>query len=289
MSWPPHTDRRIAAPDGLMLFCRDVAGDETRLPVVCLPGLTRNHRDFAPLVPHLAPKRRVLCIDMRGRGGSDRDPDPSHYNAMTEAKDVLAVLDALGIPRAVFLGTSRGGIQTMLLALIARERIAGAVLNDIGPRLDMTGLARIVASLGVTPDGYADWPAATAAVRAANESQLPGLTDEEWLAMARALMVEQNGRVIFDYDPALAAASRIDPDKPAPEMWEAFEALAGAPLLAIRGGLSDLLSAGTLGEMQTRIPAMHTLTLPHRGHVPFLDEPAAVAAIEALLDEADRS
>ena len=281
-------EHSIATADGLRLYVRDYdSAVPGRLPVVCLPGLTRNHRDFAALATRLAPLRRVICPDMRGRGLSDRDPDPARYAVPVEAGDVLAMLDALGVTQAAFVGTSRGGLQVMALAVMRPAAIAAAVLNDVGPRLERAGLERIVAGMSDRPTVFTGWEAAAQAVRQANESQLPGLDDAAWLALARCVMAERDGRIVPDHDPALALGTRAALAGELPELWPAFEALAGVPLLAIRGGLSDILSAATLDEMQARIPAMRRLTLPGRGHVPFLDEPEAVAAIEALLDEAD--
>jgi pimeloyl-ACP methyl ester carboxylesterase len=281
------TDHRIAAPDGLQLFVRDFTGNATRMPVICLPGLTRNHRDFAGLAAHLAPGRRVLCMDFRGRGGSDRDPDSSHYNALVEAQDVVAVLAALGVPKAAFIGTSRGGIVTMLMATLRADLIGAAVLNDIGPRLERAGLARIVAAVSAAPTSYPDWAAAAAAMQAANQSQLPGLTAADWMDFARAVLTEHEGRPVPDHDPNLLGGASLDPDRPIPEMWDQFAALDGVPLLTVRGALSDLFSAETLAEMQARIPTMQAVTVAGRGHVPFLTEPSALAAIDTLLAEAD--
>lgn len=283
------SEATVHTEDGLRLYVRDYdTAPPGRLPVVCLPGLTRNHRDFAALAERLAGTRRVICPDMRGRGNSDRDPDPVNYNVLRETQDIAHILDTLRVARAAFVGSSRGGLQIMVLAVLRPEMIAAAVLNDVGPRLEKRGLVRIVATLGLTKDSYPDWEAATAAVRQSNLTQFPGLGEAEWRAMARCLMAEVDGTPRPDYDWHIAHAARMATDEGPPELWPQFLALEGRPVLAIRGALSDILSADTLAEMHRLMPGLRSVTLPDRGHVPFLDEPLAVAAIEALLEEADQ-
>jgi pimeloyl-ACP methyl ester carboxylesterase len=225
---------------------------------------------------------------MRGRGGSDRDPDPANYNPITEVGDIVTVLDALSVGPAVFIGTSRGGVQVMLLAAMDRARIAGAVLNDVGPRVEAAGLRRIIAGQAMSPDVHPDWESATAAVKAANASQFPDLPKERWLMMARAIMREVDGKPTADHDWRILQGAEQVLEGDLPELWAQFMALDGLPVLAIHGALSDILTARTMADMKARMPAMRAVTVPDRGHVPFLDEPDAVAAIEALLLEADR-
>lgn len=274
---------------GPRLFYRDYPGAPGATPVLCLPGLTRTARDFAPLAEKLAPRRRVICPDMRGRGRSAHDPDPKNYHPAVEAGDALALLDRLGLERAAFVGTSRGGILTMLIAAAAPQRVAAAVLNDIGPRIEAAGLRRIAEGLRAPPAPLAGWDAAAAATRAEQSAQFPRLTDAEWRAFARRLYAEGEAGPARDYDPRLFEGVAAALSEATPELWPQFEALAGRPVLAIRGARSDILSAETLAEMQARLPEMRALTLEERGHCPFLDEPEAVAAIEALLAEADRA
>lgn len=282
------SEGRVLTADGLRLHYRDYdTAPPGRLPVVCLPGLTRNHRDFAPLAAVLAAQRRVICPDMRGRGRSDRDPDPANYSVPVEVQDVMLLLDRLEIARAAFVGSSRGGVQIMVLAVLRPEAVGAAVLVDVGPKLETAGLSRIVATLGRPQAAYPDWPTAIAAVRRANLAQMPDLPDEKWEQLARATLTEIDGRPAPDFDTQIMLGARQATEAGPPELWEPFLALGGVPLLAIRGALSDILSEATLAEMHRRIPAMRSVTLPGRGHVPFLDEPEAVAAIEALLDEAD--
>ena len=279
----------VRTTDGLRLFYRDYRGpEEGGVPVLCLPGLTRCHRDFGPLAEILSTRRRVICPDMRGRGGSDHDPHPENYNPVAETGDILHLIDALALPPVAAIGTSRGGVQAMLTAQLRPAALAGCVLNDIGPKIETRGLLRIVANLAGAPDGFADWDAAAESLRRANAAQFPDLSDAEWRAFARRLYPEVDGRPVRGFDRKLAGATETAVADEPPTLWPQFDALAAAgPLLAIRGALSDILSADTLAEMRRRAPAMRAVTLPNRGHAPFLDEPEAVAAIEALLTEID--
>jgi pimeloyl-ACP methyl ester carboxylesterase len=275
--------------DGLRLFYRDYdSAPPGRTPVLCLPGLTRNHRDFAPIAEILSERRRVICPDMRGRGNSDYDPEPANYNPVMETGDALHMIDVMGLPPVCVIGTSRGGISAMLMAAMKPAVLAGAVLNDVGPKLEKSGLLRIVATLSLAPDSYPSWDAAAASLKNANARQFPTLSDDEWRRFAHRLYGEVDGQPARDYDWKLARATSTAVDAEPPTLWPQFDALAQTPLLTIRGGLSDILSAETLKEMARRAPAMRHITLPDRGHTPFLDEPEAVEAIEALLTEIDR-
>jgi pimeloyl-ACP methyl ester carboxylesterase len=281
-------DHRIETPDGVTLFVRDYDGaGADRTPVVCLAGLSRCHRDFGPLADILAPERRVICPDMRGRGRSDRDPDPKNYNVITETDDALLALDRLGVGRAAFIGSSRGGILSMIIAMRRPEMVAGVVLNDIGPVIEKRGLVRIVATLGLTPDRMNDWSDAVRLVRQGNIGQFPRLGETEWAAFAHRLFADEEGRPRFDFDWRLTSATAAALEDAPPVLWAQFEALAGRPVLAVRGENSDILSAETLAEMRRRMPGIETITLTDRGHCPFLDEPEAVAAIRRLLEKAD--
>lgn len=282
---PARVEHRIALADGIGLHCRDYPGPASaaaRPPVLCLPGLTRNCRDFEPLAQHLAARVRVLTPDLRGRGRSDPDPDWRRYRLDVYVADMLALLDALQVPRVVVVGTSLGGMVGMFLAAGHRGRVAGLVLNDIGPELDPRGMLRIAAGAGNTR-AAATWAEAAADARAANEMALPEYTDADWLRFAHAVYREEApGRIVRDVDPLIGRALR-EPTGPAPDFWGAFDALSGLPLLTIRGELSDLLSEETLERMRTRQPAMQTCRVPGRGHAPTLDEPASRAALDRFL------
>lgn len=274
--------------DGLRLHYRDYGDAAAPLtPAVCLPGLSRNARDFHALAAHLAPLRRVLVVEMRGRGRSARDEIWRNYNILTEVGDILHLLDGLGLDRIAVIGASRGGLQAMLIATLRPGLIVGTALVDVGPRIERAGLLRIVAGLHATPERYEDWAHAADALKRAHSRQFPRLTDAEWEAYARRLHDDQAGVPVRDFDPHLLLATAAAVEDDLPELWGQFEPLTALPLLAVRGENSDLLSLETLAEMARRDPDMTSVTIPDRGHCPFLDEPEAVAAIQGLLERAD--
>ena len=286
-----YADRWWTSADGLRLYARDYPGaaGEARLPVVCIHGLTRNSADFGAVAPLIAAAgRRVLAVDVRGRGRSDRAPDPMTYLPPVYAGDVAALLDQAGISRALFVGTSMGGLITMALAALRPTAVAGAVLNDIGPEVAREGLARIAAYAG-QPVAVETWADAAAYARRTNAAAFPHYGEAEWDAFARRLFREDEaGRPVLDYDPEISAPIRAaGPEALTPDLWPAFSGLAaGRPLLLVRGATSDLLDAAIAGRMRAAAPHMRFVEVPGVGHAPMLDEPAARAAIEAFLAEA---
>ena len=283
-----YREHMVAAADGTPLHAREY-GARTRLtPVVCLPGLTRNAKDFETVAPRLAQHRSVVALDFRGRGLSGR-ADPTTYRPDQEAADTLAVLDTLGISHFAVIGTSRGGIVAMVMAARALERMAGVAFNDIGPRIDAEGLLRIREYLGKDRP-FQDWGEAVAALKSTNPG-FPDLDDEQWLAFARRVYREVDGRPRADYDMGLTVNFPTAEDIRAgkmPELWGLFDMLKPLPCLVLRGENSDLLSEATVAEMHSRHPNFSAATIPRRGHVPFLDEPESTAAIDAWLAAVDR-
>jgi pimeloyl-ACP methyl ester carboxylesterase len=280
-------DREIAASDGLKLVARDYAPAPpvTGLPVICLHGLTRNARDFELVAPRIAALgRRVVALNVRGRGASARDPDPSHYNPATYAQDVLAMMDALSIPRAIFLGTSMGGIISMAVAAAAAPRVAGAILNDVGPVLETAGYSRIAGYVGKTTE-FPDVAAALEGVKQVAGGAYPDRDDAFWATfLRRVARVGPEGRVSLDYDPAIAAAF-AGATTPA-DMTNLFEALGGAPVLVVRGALSDLLSREGVDLMRLVKPDLDAVEAPGVGHAPTLEEEAPWLAIVDFLAKA---
>jgi pimeloyl-ACP methyl ester carboxylesterase len=277
------TERRFASADGLQLYYRDYAASTPgKLPVLCLPGLTRNSRDFEHVALHLQRERRVLCADLRGRGHSQHDPNWQNYHPGTYLADLLRLLDDAGVERCVFFGTSLGGILTMLTAATQPQRVAAAILNDIGPEVDPAGLARISMYVGKAPPAHT-WVDAVRIVRATYEFALPGLSDEQWLDYTRRSYTDVNGVPRLDMDPNIGEAVRAAPAAAAPDLWPVFDTLKAVPALVLRGATSDILSAATLDKMQARKPDLVRVEVPNRGHVPLLDEPEAVAAIDEFL------
>ncbi|PZO50424.1 MAG: alpha/beta hydrolase [Alphaproteobacteria bacterium] len=278
-------ERIVATVDGLTLYARDYAPllPETGLPVICLHGLTRNARDFEVIAPRIAALgRRVIAADMRGRGKSANDPDPAHYVPAVYAQDVLKLMDTLEIPRAVFVGTSMGGLITMVLATIAPDRIAASILNDVGPRLSTTGLGRIASYVG-RAQPVESWMAAAESVRAINGSAYPERADDDafWMAFARRTFRERDdGKLEADYDPHIALAfADFDEDAAPPDLTPLFQVLAAKPMLALRGGISDILTADALTYMRSVKSDLDSVTIENVGHAPALDEPEAWDAI----------
>lgn len=279
----------INAPDGLALFVHEYLPrpPQTGLPVLCLHGLTRNSRDFERVGPRIAALgRRVLAMDVRGRGRSDRDGDPSHYAPPVYVRDALHVLDALDVEEAIWIGTSMGGIMTMIAAASAPQRVAAALLNDVGPQLDPAGLVRIGGYVG-HGEVFAGWAEAVDAIAASQGQAFPRAQPGFMREFAHRLCRERaDGRVEFDYDPAIALPFR-QPGGAAPmDMTPLFDALNEVPLLVVRGALSDLLSADGLRFMQARRPDLEWVEVADIGHAPTLEEPAAWDAVLDFLARA---
>lgn len=262
-------------------------GAGAKTPVLCIPGLTRNLKDFEAVAERLADGgRRVFTVSLRGRGESDYDPNLLNYHPLTYRDDVLAVMDALSIDRAFFLGTSLGGIVTMLTNAAAPSRVAAAILNDVGVRLAPEGVARILSyAAGPRPDA-ANLAEAAAQMRMVNEVAFPGRDAAFWALFAeRTYRRTPEGRWRLDYDPAIGEALIKAP--PAPDLVTAFTSLAGTPTLLLRGALSDLLTPPIVEEMRALHPALRVAEVSRVGHAPTLEEPDAAAAIDAFLQSLD--
>jgi len=280
-SW---SDAYWTSRDGLTLHYRDYAGPANRPPVLCLHGLTRNARDFEALAGRLGGEWRVIVPDFRGRGLSEHDPVSSRYIPPAYAADTLQLLDELGIPEAVFVGTSLGGIVTMIVAGFAPQRIAGAVLNDVGPALEKAGIDRIRTYVG-QPNVFADWEDAVEKLSAAHADAHPAYGREEWLGYANRVAHETERGIEFDYDLAIAEPFNAMDDKAAAavEAWPLLMGLVGKPLLILRGERSDLFSQQTAERMRDSLPGSELAIVPNVGHAPDLAEPESVAAIDRLL------
>lgn len=283
-----YTEISFTSDDGLQLYARDyaAASGPARLPVICIHGLTRNSADFDELAPLIAAQsRRVLALDVRGRGRSQRDPDPDNYNPNVYAGDVVKLMSDLGIARAVFIGTSMGGLITMALAARDIDLIAAAIINDIGPVLSEKGLARIAGYTGKTAS-LESWDDAACYVKDINLCAFPDNSDAEWDKWARrAFEQDGEGRLAPRYDPNIAIAlqtGKLRPTSLAGRM--AFRRLARKrPVLLVRGELSDLLEQRQSDWMRRAAPGMQYVEVPKVGHAPMLTEPAALEAIARFL------
>jgi len=277
------SDNYWQSSDGLKLHYRDYAGDASRPPIICIPGLTRNARDFEGVAARLAPDWRLICVELRGRGESAYAKDSATYVPKTYLQDVEALIAELKLERFILFGTSLGGLITVLLAASAKQRIAGALLNDIGPVVETSGLEHIKGYVGRSRD-WPTWLHAARFLAEAHGDRYPDWEIDQWLVGARRLCkLTPGGRIVFDYDMRIAEPFKLPGGEAGFDLWPAFRALDGIPSLIVHGEISDLLSAETVARMKAEVSTMESVTVPRVGHAPTLDEPEAQEAIDALL------
>ena len=269
--------------DGLKLYYRDFGAEQPGTPVICLPGLTRNSRDFEDLANYLSDRRRVLTCDFRGRGFSEYDEHWENYHPPTYVQDTWTLLDHLGIDKVIVVGTSLGGLCAMVMAATNGDRLAGVVMNDIGPEINPAGIARVQEYTGRVPP-VKSWEEAAQQTRDIYGDWLPGLNDEDWDKMARrAYRAGEDGVPRLDMDPNIGEAVRkVGPQKGDP--WALFDALADKPVTLLWGVMSDILTEDIVDRMKARKPDLNVVPVPKRGHVPLLNEPECLAAIDAFLE-----
>ena len=288
-----YVSQFVSTPDGLNLHVRLYGPPTARnLPVVCLHGLARTSADFHQLALALseqaANRRQVIALDYRGRGRSDYDPNPANYNVGTELNDVVTVLSALDIRPAVFIGTSRGGILTMLLAPIRPQAIVGAVLNDIGPVIEPAGLMRIKGYVGKLSQPTS-FEHGGEMLRQLHGAQFPSLTADDWTAFAHRTFEERDGKLVAYYDVALAhTLADFNIDQPLPPLWEQFEALARVPVMVLRGEHSDLLSRATVAAMRQLKADLQVVEVPGQGHAPLLTEEGIIDRVGQFIANCER-
>ncbi|VAV90148.1 Hydrolase, alpha/beta fold family [hydrothermal vent metagenome] len=276
----------FTSQDGLKLFARDYGPQDSKpAPVLCLAGLTRNSRDFQKVASRLAKSRRVIVPDYRGRGLSEYAKDWQTYQPHVEMADAILLLDQLGIEKFAVIGTSRGGLISMVMGQTIRQRLLGVVLNDIGPKLEDEGLLRIAESINERKE-IVSWQSLVDGLKKYSIG-FSGLSQEDWLAFAHNLYRERHGKIEPDYDYNLTktfpTVEFIQAGK-IPEAWDLFATLKDLPMAVIRGENSDLLSIETVEKMEKAHPGLITATVPNRAHVPFLDEPEAIEAIDSVLN-----
>lgn len=280
-----YTEKFWTSHDGLRLYTRIYEGPGAAAPtVLCLHGLTRNSRDFEDLAPHLQSRYRVIVPDVRGRGLSARDPNPQNYQPAIYIHDIVGLLDVTETQRVTVIGTSMGGLLGMMMGVGHRGRVAGIVLNDMGPEVDPVGLERIKGYAGKLPPPK-NWDDAIEQTRAMFATAWPGLSDARWSALARrGYREDAKGVVSVDADPMIGEMLRAAPAATA-NLWPFWSALRGIPMLVLRGAHSDILSAATFAKMKIENPELMQLEVGQRGHVPLLDEPECLAAIDRFLAE----
>jgi len=280
MGW---SDGYWTSSDDVRLHYRDYAGRADRPPILCIPGLTRNARDWEGVAERLAGERRLICVDLRGRGESGHAHDSSTYVPGTYVADLEALIAELRLNRFVLFGTSLGGLITMLLSVRHRDRIAGALLNDIGPVVEAQGIAFILSYVG-RPQNWPTWLHASRSLGEAQSERYPDWGLDQWLVFAkRTCRLTATGRVVLDYDMRIADPFLDPASHVATDLWDAFAGLRDIPTLLLRGELSDLLAPATVERMRTENSALEAVTIPRVGHAPTLDEPESQAAIDALL------
>ncbi|OED46199.1 hydrolase [Rhodobacteraceae bacterium (ex Bugula neritina AB1)] len=267
--------------DGLHLHYAD---NGEGLPLLCLAGLTRDSRDFRYFAPH-ASQYRLITLDARGRGHSDHDPEFMNYNVLRETQDVLELLDHLNLARAAILGTSRGGLVAMTLAAIAKDRLSAVILNDLGPEIPPGGIARIMEYVGRRPTAK-NWEQAAETLATLMAPAFPDVSPARWQQEVQAFYDQTPSGLALRYDPRLRDALLQQAEAgPPPDLWPLFLALEGLPCGVIRGSNSDILSPATFSEMQRRLPTLQAVEIANRGHVPFLDEPEALALVHSVLEQ----
>lgn len=278
-----YADRYWTSRDGLKLHFRDYAGRADRPPVLCLPGLTRNARDFGHVAQRLAGEWRVLCVDLRGRGESAYAKDSASYNPLQYADDLGELFAQERLDRVVAFGTSLGGLLTMIMAMTAPQRLAGVLLNDVGPEVNPAGLERIRGYVG-QGRSFPTWMHAARALEETQGPAFPGYAIADWLAMAKRCMVlGSNERIHFDYDMKIAEPFAQPQGVTGVDLWPGIAALKDVPSLLLRGELSDVLAGDVHARMAAMLPLAEAVTVPGVGHAPMLDEPEAVAGIDRLL------
>lgn len=283
----PYVERRFRTQDDVEIYFRDYGDPASpRVPLLCLTGLTRNSKDFHKLALRHAPQRRVLCMDYRGRGRSAHDPNWRNYHPRTYVGDVMTLLTVANVHKAVFMGTSLGGIVTMAMGAGMPSAMAGAILNDVGPELNLEGLSRIAGYVG-TDVRLPDFQAAARALKDQFQGAYPDMDEAGWVQFARNVFVEDpaKGGIRLDYDLSIAMPfkEQSGAEGKQPDMWPLFRSLREIPVLAIRGKLSDLLGAEVFARMADDMPNLDRIEVSNRGHVPLLDEPECETAIDAFL------
>lgn len=279
-----YSDEYFTNSDGLKQHYRHYNSAGPDAPVIlCMPGLTRNAKDFTFIAAHLKDRCRMICVEQRGRGMSEWDPDPSRYAPVTYVGDMITLLKHLELDSVICLGTSLGGLMTMMMNAAHPGVVKAAIINDIGPEIDPKGIARIKSYVGIgTPPET--WEEAVEAVKFANPGVYPKFSDEEWEMVTHFLYEDVDGKPVVQYDAALRQNFDADDSQSAPDLWPVFALMHHIPMVVLRGGLSDILSQTTLDRMAAEHPDLTPVVVPDVGHVPLMREPEVHAAIDKLID-----
>lgn len=279
-----YNDYWYPSRDGLQLYARDYPATDPAATLICLPGLTRNSADFVPLCEQLARRYRILAPDFRGRGRSAYDPNPDNYHPGTYSNDVLSLLESLQLQSVILIGTSLGGLVSMILAAMHPQAIKAAIINDIGPEANPVGIARILAYVS-NPAAVADWTEASRRTQQYLARDYPDFSDDDWAAFSKNIYRQNaQGQPVLDFDPNIAQLLNKSADNAVPpDLWPLFNSLQQLPMLVLRGELSEILTPQCLTKMQQQHPGLATAIIPNRGHAPLLTEPESLSAIEKFL------
>lgn len=277
-------ERYYQSADGLRLYYRDYGGQSEKPVALCMPGLTRNSGDFEDLAAALSSDFRVLCADQRGRGKSDYAADSATYTPPTYVEDMKALLDHAGVDKAILMGTSLGGLMSMIMAATMGDRIQAIIMNDIGPDLASDGISRILDYVGQVRK-FSSWEETAMAIKALQGAAFPNLDDAGWMTFAKRTCVERDGYITTNYDPRIAEPFKASEGAPPVDLWPLFDMACAFPMLCLRGELSDLFSVGTLAKMQDKNPDMIAVTVKGVGHAPALNEPDALSAIQSFVQQ----
>ncbi|MGK0442812.1 MAG: pimeloyl-ACP methyl ester carboxylesterase [Pseudohongiellaceae bacterium] len=279
-----YDDYWYQSNDGLKLYARNYSHDKPKATIVCIPGLTRNSADFVDLCEYLSADYRVIAVDLRGRGLSEYDSNPLNYHPGIYVEDIIALLDALQLDSAILIGTSLGGLTSMILAAIHPARVAAVIINDIGPETSRVGLERIK-NYVCNPVVVSSWAEAVAMTQRINVAEYPNFDDEDWLAFAKNIYHENDsGCPVLNYDMTISVLIAQQQDDAAPpDLWPVFSLMGDAPLLLVRGQLSDILTAACVEQMKSLKPAMQYIEVANCGHAPLLTEPECIEAINYFL------
>jgi len=281
-----YREHYYQSPDGLTLYAKIYNPNQKDQTILCMHGLTRNSADFDAVAEHLSEHYRVISVDQRGRGNSEWDPDINHYTPLNYVQDMWALLDGLHIDQVALIGTSMGGLMSIMMGAEAPNRIMGIVLNDIGPQIESKGLERIKNYIG-QDNSYNSWQHLADITKEIHGQVFPNYRNEDWLKMAkRTGCVGEDGMIRMNYDPALAKPVHVGQKAAIPlDLWSSFDALKGKKILTIRGELSDILSIDVLDKMARNHKGLKTHTVPNEGHAPMMDDKATLAVIDLWAEQ----
>ncbi|MBQ61998.1 MAG: alpha/beta hydrolase [Gammaproteobacteria bacterium] len=279
-----YKDIWYESDDGLKLYARDYRNENAELTLLCLHGLTRNSGDFDDLALALQSQYRVISVDQRGRGNSEWDKEVTNYQPARYTQDMYTLIDKLSLENIVLVGTSLGGLMSMMMVALRPDIFRGVVINDIGPVVSQAGLDRIKGYVGKSKP-VESWEDAVEQVAAVSGIAFPNYKGKDWERIVHRMYEEDaNGQLVLRYDPAIAEPMANNQDNAVQaDLWSLFDLMKNLPLLTFRGELTDILSLDCANEMRRRHPDMKLVEVANVGHAPMLDEPEVMPVLTAFL------